>query len=248
VAIVRDLLIDGLVDIGAYAPGDPVPAPDIERALRLLQGQIDSWAADRLTLSVQSRLAVTWPSSTDSQTIGPSGDIVAQRPVWINQLNYVIPGSSPAVEVPIGAMDQDSYAAQTIKDLSSSLPTAFFYQTSIDTVLGTITLWPVPNQALTLYLYAPQAVTVPVSLTDVLIGPPGYYEAFLYQFEERALHTFGIKDESILNRVLTLSTQAYARMKRPNNDPGLLGVDAALAPSTGGGYNILSDVTSGFTR
>ena len=48
-----------------------------------------------------------------------------------NTLNYLIPGSSPAVEVPIGQMDEDAYAALSIKALPSALPIQSFYQTNL---------------------------------------------------------------------------------------------------------------------
>jgi hypothetical protein len=214
-----------------------------------LQNQIDSWAAEEYTLSIQTRFAITWPGGSAEQTIGPTGgDITTQRPVWINQINYVVPGSSPAVEVVIAPMDQASYAAESIKDMTSALPLSYFYQTSIDTVLGSITLWPVPNQTLTLYLYAPKAVTVPVTLDDILIGPPGYAEGFLYNLEERLLHPFSVANPAIVTRVLSLSASAMDRVKRPNTVPVIMGVDAALVPNAGGAYNVLSDSNSGFSR
>ncbi len=248
-ATVRAIITDALSDIGATAQNETPDAATAQRCLRAFQNQIDSWAAEELTLSIQSRTAITWPASTTSQTIGPSGgNITAQRPVWINQINYVVPGSSPAVEVVLAPMDIDSYAAQSIKALTSALPLSYFYQTSIDTILGTLILWPVPNQELTLYLYAPQAVTVPVTLDDVLLGPPGYQEAFLYNLEERLLHPFSVANPAIVSRVLQLSASAMDRMKRPNTVPSLMGVDAALVPSSGGAYNVLTDTQSGFSR
>ena len=245
-ATVQAIITDALLEIGVIAANESPDAATTQTALRYFQRQIDSWAADQLTLSVQSRLSISWPGSTSSRTIGPAGaDITAQRPMWIEQLNYVVPGSSPAVEVSIGPMDRDSYAQQSIKALTSQYPLAFFYQTAIDTVLGSITLWPVPNQSLTLYLYAPQAVTVPVTISDVLLGPAGYQEAFLYQLAIRLLSPFG-KNPQDVPMLPGMAAEAYARMKRPNNDPSLLGVDAALVPSTGGAYNILTDVGTAY--
>src|SRR5215510_3276845 len=131
-------------------------------ALARIQKMIDAWQADRLTLSLQAQTAITWPTSTSTQTIGPAGaDITLQRPVWIDTLNYVVPSSSPAVTVPIGPMSRDQYAALSIQELQSGLPTLYFYQTSLDTVLGTLFLWPQPNQQLTLQMYTPQGIDVP---------------------------------------------------------------------------------------
>ncbi len=136
-------------------------------------------------------------------------------------------------------MDQASYAAESIKDMTSALPLSYFYQTSIDTILGTLTLWPVPNQTLTLYLYAPQAVTVPVTLDDVLLGPPGYQEAFLYALALRLCRPFGV---AVSQDLVQLAANAWTTMTRPNVKPGLLGTDPALtAWSSTSTYNVLSN-------
>ena len=240
-ATVRGICTDALREIGVLGEDEVMSAAQGQFALLRFQNQIDAWAADRLTLSVQSRTSITWPTSTSTQTIGPSGDIDTQRPVWINNLTYVIPGTAPEVEVIMAPMDQDSYAVQSIKALQSQLPLQFFYQTSIDTVLGSLYLWPQPAQELTLYLYAPQAVTVPVTLDDTLLGPPGYQDAFMYQLAKRLCRPFG---RPVTPDLLQDAREAWAVMKRPNVEPGLVSVDAALTLGKQSGYNILSDSQS----
>lgn len=241
-ATVRSIGTDALTEIGVLGEGEVMTPAQGALVLLRFQNQIDAWAADRLTLSVQSQVAMTWPASTSTQTIGPGGDINTQRPVWINTLTYVIPGTSPAVESePLGPMDADSYAAQSIKALSSQLPQQYFYQTSIDTVLGSIYLWPQPDQELTMYLYAPQAVGVPTSLNSILLGPPGYQDAFMYDLARRLCRPFGRPWTPDLEKD---ATRAMANMKRPNVAPGLLGVDAALTIGSMAGYNVLTDNSS----
>src|SRR5678815_4787158 len=140
------------------------------RDRRRFQNQIDSWQADRLTLSLLNRTVYTLTSGTSSVTIGPSGaDITAQRPVWVSQVNYIIPGTSPAVETPMAPLNEDQYAAITIKGLSSSLPQQYFYQTNISAALGTFFFWPTVSQNVQIAIYAPNGVTVPVDLDTCLL-------------------------------------------------------------------------------
>jgi hypothetical protein len=238
-SVVRDLVTDALTEIGAVSPGESVEASWAQIALQRFQNQIDAWAADRLTLSVQLRTLFTLTSGVSTVTLGPAGaDVTMGRPVWINTLNYIIPGSSPAIEVLMAPMDDDSYAGQTIKGLQSALPTQYFYQTAIDTVLGSLFIWPQVTQNIQLALYSPQAVGVPATLDDAIEGPPGYREAFLYQLAMRLCTPFGRQVPPLLPE---LATQALATMKRPNVDPGLLGVDPALRPAGGNTYNVYSD-------
>ncbi len=241
---VRSIITDALTEIGAYGVGEVPSGSDMELGLRRFQNQIDAWAADRLTLSVQSRTAITWPAATSTRTIGPGGQIDTQRPVWINQMTYVNPGSTPTVEVVMGPMDDQSYALQSIKGLQSGLPRQYFYQTSIDTLLGSLFIWPQPTGSITLYLYAPQAVGVPTGFDDILLGPPGYQDAFMYALAERLLVPFAIGNPAVVAMVQSAAQRSMMVMKRPNVDPGLLGVDAALTLGTSAGYNILTDSQS----
>jgi hypothetical protein len=238
-AIVRALISDALMEIGALADGEPLSASAAQLGLLRLQNQIDAWTADRLTLSVQLRTVFSVAPGVSTITLGPVGaDVTMGRPVWINTLNYIIPGSSPAIEVLMAPMDEDSYAAQTIKSLQSNLPVQYFYQTNIDTVLGSLFIWPRITQTVQFALYSPQAVGVPATLDDVLIGPPGYAEAFMYQLALRLCNPFG---RPIPPSLSEMAREATATMKRPNVDPGLLGMDPAVSAGVGSGYNILSD-------
>lgn len=242
-ATAQAIITDALTELGVLEPGETLTSDMAALGLLRFQNQLDAWQADRLTLSVQSRTTFTITSGTSSVTIGPSGaDVTTQRPVWINSLTYIVPGSSPSVEVPIGLLDEDAYAALSIKSLSSALPMQAFYQTNITTTYGTLFLWPTVNQSVGLVLYAPQGVNTPSALTTSVIGPPGYQEAFMYQLALRLCNPFGVAPTQIL---IDLAARAYATLKAQNVDPGILGVDAALVPGLGGGYNVLTDVMSG---
>lgn len=239
-AFVEDIIADALIEIGVLQASE-VPQPgDAQLALRRFQNQIDAWAADRLTLSVQQRTSFVLLSGTSTVTLGPVGATVTMaRPVWINAINYEIPGSSPAVEVPIAIMDEDSYASLSIKFLQSALPTQAFYNTRVQGILGDLFFWPQVTQNVTIDLYTPQAVTVPVSLNTILLGPPGYADAFMYQLAIRLCQPFGV---AVTPQLQDMATKAFANMKRANVTPGLLGMDAALSfTSNNGTYNVLSN-------
>ncbi len=238
---VRSIITDALIEIGVLSDGEVPSASLAQLGLRRFQQQIDTWAADRLTLSLLLRTPFTLPSNTNTITIGPGGTVNIQRPTWVNALNYVVPGTVPAVEEALGPMDADSYANLSIKGLTNALPTLYFYQTNLTDALGSLFVWPTPIQNITLVLYAPQSVGVPATLDDLMQGPVGYAEAFMYQLAVRLCTPLGRVPPALLPG---LATQAYARMKRVNVQPGLLGVDQALVPSIGAGYNVLTDNTN----
>jgi hypothetical protein len=106
-------------------------------------------------------------------------------------------------------------------------------------------LWPQVTQDVEIAIYAPQAITVPATLDTDLIGPPGYRDAFLYGLALRLMTPLAVAADSVplLIGPDGLAARAWTTMTRPNITPGVLTVDAALVPSAGAGYNILSDVT-----
>ena len=238
-ALVQTIISDALMEIGVLAPGETMTSADAALGLRRLRMQIDAWAADRLTLSLQLRTVFTLVSGSSSVQVGVGQTVNIVRPVWVNSLNYIIPGTNPGVESPIGLMDEDAYAAISIKQLSSALPMQAFYQTNLADAFGTLFFWPRVSQNVDIALYTPQAVEVPAGLTTDLIGPPGYQDAFLYQLAIRLCTPFGVPPPPLL---LDMATKAFMTMKRPNVSPGILGIDAALVPNMGAGYNVLSDV------
>lgn len=244
-AIVRDIIRDALTEIGALGIDEPMSAPAAQLGLLRLQNQLDAWAADRLTIFNFTRVLFTLTSGTSTITIGPTGDVVTvgPRPNSISGINYVIPGTSPAVETPMGPMDDDSYMNNTIKGLSSSLPTQWWYNEDVPD--GGLIFWPVVTQNVQLAIYYPATVGIPADLDTVLIGPQGYQESFLYQLALRLCTPYSRPVPALLPQ---MAAEAYARIKRGNTQPGLLGTDQALHPTYGGAYNILNDTSGAPSR
>lgn len=238
---VRSIVTDALLEIGVLEAGESPTAESLALGLRRVRGMIDSWAADRLTLSLQKRTTFTWPSATSTVQVGRGQTCDMDRPVWLNAVTYVIPGSAPPIEVPVGILDEDSFASLTIKELVSALPTLCFYQTNRDDQNGTLFAWPRITQNVTLVLYTPQATAVPATLDSVLQGPPGYSDAFLYQLALRLCSPLGVTVPALLPR---MAAAAFENMKKPNVSPGTLSIDPALVPGLGAGFNVLTGTTS----
>ncbi len=247
-ASVLDICTAAAQEIGAIGQGEVLSSADAAVCLQRLQYQLDAWQADALTLAVNAQLTYTIPGSTNTFAIGPTGDIVAQRPVYLEAMTYVVPGSSPEVETIMAPMNDDQYDVLSIKSLSSSLPTQYYYNTSFTSLNGSLFVWPTPSQDVKVYVYVKQGAGVPVALSDTIQGPAGYLEAFVYQLALRLMTPFSKKPEDVplLVGPQGMANQALARIKRANLQPGLLGVDAALVPSAGGAYNILNDTNTGY--
>src|SRR5450759_4648250 len=112
-ATVRDLVTDAYMEIGVLGPGESVGADLGALGLLRFQQANDARQADRLSLAVFSRVTGTLVSGTSTVTIGPGGTVTTTpvtttAPMFLDHVAYLVPGSSPAIEVPIGQMDRDT--------------------------------------------------------------------------------------------------------------------------------------------
>ncbi len=234
------IITDAMVEIGAYASGDTIAPVHEQLGLLRFQNQLDAWQADYLSLNLQDRVTFSLTSGTSTFTIGATGNLVTTRPVYVEGVNYIIPGTTPTTEVPMASMDDDQYMAISQKSLSSSLPQMFYYNATMP--YGTMFVWPTVSQTVVLALYLNHGIDVPAALTSSVTGPPGYAEAFMYQL---ALRLCGPMARPVPEGLPQMAAAAYGRMRKPNVEPGIMGVDAALMPINGSGFNILTGQTSG---
>ena len=236
------IITDAMVEIGAYAPGDTISS--VHQALGLLrfQNQLDAWQADYVTLNLQDRLTFSLTSGVSSFTIGPSGDLVTTRPSYIEGVNYVIPGTSPATEVPMAELNSDQYLNLSQKALTNSLPMMWYLNATATN--ATMNIYPVVTQTVTLALYLEHGIDIPATIATTVVGPQGYAESFMYNL---ALRLCGPMSRPIPEYLPKLARDSYANMVRPNIEPSLMAVDAALAPNPIGssGFNVLTGQTSG---
>jgi hypothetical protein len=236
----REIIQDALTEINVLADGETMDASMAQLGLLRLQKLIEAWQADRLSIAVSPRVAFTLPSGTSTMTIGSGGDIDAARPDSIDRLNYIVPASTPSVEVPLGKMTDQAYQGLSIKSLTSSLPTLYYFTRTVP--LSTLFFWPTVTQDVSMALYYPTGVQVPTTLDSTLVGPTGFREAILYALAKRLCRPFA---KQITQDLLDDARESFAVMARPNNNPGVLSVDQALMPYGGPGYNIYSDTNSG---
>jgi hypothetical protein len=144
------------------------------------------------------------------------------------------------VEIPRAVITDDAYQAIQIKNLSNSLFTVVYYNsTSTNSPFGTVFLWPRPDTAANqLVLYLQSAfVTFAALLTDYdWPDNPGYAEALQYQLDLRLAPAYG---QQASPEIVELARETFGCIKRANNKLVDLPTDAhVLAWSRRSGYNI----------
>lgn len=166
-------------ELGALAGGEQLSSDDQAWALQKLQRLIDRYNA-RLPMIYNVNFTLfTLGAGANPTTIGPGGIFdVNQRPVTIESIGLILAGT-PGVELPLNRRDQDWWANNRIKGLTSTLPTDFYY--SPDWPLGSIYFWPVPTASHQVNIETRQVLSEYTSYAQTFSMPPAYWDAIVYE-------------------------------------------------------------------
>jgi hypothetical protein len=235
----RTLITNALIELGVLADGEVPSAAMLSLGLATLNRMLDAWNTERLLLPVQTRSSYTLTASLASPTIGPTGTFSASRPMAIEQMGVMPVGST--VELPVLPMTRGEYAAITLKTLTMDWPLRYLYEPG--TPNGTITFYPIPTTAATLYLYVLTALASFATYDTAYTFQPGYYEALHFNLALRCMRPFGVKfDGPDLALLIDQAGTAKGSIKRQNEVPLNLPIDVAVLGSGAGGmYDIYSD-------
>lgn len=169
-------------EIGALAPGEIPSNEDQAWILQKLQRLIDRYNAREVMIyNVNFTLFTLNPPSTPlaPTTIGPGGDFdVNQRPVVIESIGLILAGT-PGVELPLNRRDQDWWANNRIKGLTSTLPTDYYY--SPDWPLGQIFFWPVPTASHQVNVQSRLVLGEYTAFDQSFTMPPAYWDLIVYE-------------------------------------------------------------------
>lgn len=240
-----ELARKALRTINAAPRAGEVSPEDLNIAFEAANDMLDAWAAKRLTIfQVQRKVypGVTGKGSpSNPYTIGPGGDFDQPRPLWIPNAECQVNTTTPPFEFPLNILKDDDWARTSIKALASSLPSDLYYDyrfpvTGIDTGLGQIYLYPVPNggQPISIVLYTPLALArfADRDITDYTF-PPGYAEALRYQLAIRLAIELGYEQPQDLK---DMAATTFGVIQRPNARIPVLRSDQGMAGMAGGGF------------
>ena len=242
-ATANDIVTGAMELLGAYAPGESIPSSDMLMGFRRLNMMMRSWMIQPLTIPVVTRVAFPLTANKggpgNEYTIGPGGDFDTIRPATgFTSVGLLLGGTTPPVEMPRAILTDDGWAGIQVKTLSSPLFTSLYYNPTFTTGLGSINLWPIPDNALhQVVLYFAQQISEFADLTTQYIFSPGYEEAIEYNLAVRLAAPFGM---AISGDVATMAIRSLANIKRANTKLTDLPVDPALTRDQRAGYNIVS--------
>jgi hypothetical protein len=170
-----ELVSSALTELNVVGQGETALAGDSSWALEKLQRLIDRVnAREAMIYNVNFNL-FTLIANHAPHTIGPGGNFqMAQRPVKVVSGAVVITSGGSPIDIPMAVRDDDWWAAQKVKSLTSTFPTSVYY--SPDTPLGSLNFWPIATQQNQVRLETWVNLTQAVDLTTALAMPPAYWD------------------------------------------------------------------------
>lgn len=160
------------------------------------------WGASNQTFNTVASQAV--------YTIGPAGNWNTVRPEYINDPAYA---TYNGTSYPVYSMTQAEYNLITVKTQPQQFPYRYLYVNTFP--LGTITLWPVPNQVTPITLSIGGQLTAVSTPGATISFPPGYAMVFRYKLAVMLMPLFG-KRAADYPDVIKIANDSFADICRAN--------------------------------
>lgn len=193
--------------LGVLAAGETLPSEDSIDALAALNQMVDAWSTQGLMIYASQTQELTWPANQGTRTIGPTGDIVATRPIRLDNRTYFKDSSGNSYG--LTKISEEDFNAISLKTITSTYPEYFFVNYTMPDI--TVSVYPVPTLSLTWEVVSDLESTQPATLFDALSVPPGYLRAFKYNLACEIAPIFGITPLAKVEKIATLSLKSIKK-------------------------------------
>ena len=213
-ATAGDIIKGSLRLIGQLAEGEEPSADTAQDALAAMNQMIDSWNTERLAVYTTETQVFTWPAGADRRTIGPSGDFVGARPVYLEDSTY-FKDTGNGLSYGLKLINQDQYNGISLKSSTSSYPEVLWVEQTFPNT--TLHVYPVPTKPLEWYIVGLKPLAQPAVLATTLAFPPGYLRAFRYNLACELAPEFGVEPSMQVMRIAMTSKRDLKRVNNPDD-------------------------------
>ena len=209
-----DIINGSLRLLGVLAEGETPSSETAQDALSAMNEMIQSWNTERLAVFSTQDQVVTWPASTLSRTLGPTGDIVGLRPVLVDDATYF---RDPANGISYGLklINQQQYNGIAVKTVTSTYPQVMWVNMTYPNI--EMYVYPVPTKVLEFHIVSVQELSQPANLATDLAFPPGYLRAFRYNLACELAPEFGVEPSRQVQRIAMTSKRNLKRINNPDD-------------------------------
>ena len=200
--------------LGVLAEGETPSSETSQDALTALNQMIDSWNTERLAVFSTQDQVETWPPGAISRTFGPTGDIVGNRPVLVDDATYF---RDPASGISYGLklINQQQYNGIAVKTVTSTYPQVLWVNMTYPNI--EMYVYPVPTKVLEFHIVSVQELSQPANLTTTLAFPPGYLRCFRYNLAFEMAPEFGVEPSPQVQRIAMTSKRNLKRINNPDD-------------------------------
>lgn len=230
-ATVLDLITEALVTVKALAAGE-TPGSDMttDGLIRFNEVQ-ESLSLQDLAIYANTFTSVPLQANKRDYAIGPSGDVVAQRPLAAEAITAAYVTYNGA-DFPVEVVALERWAGIVVK-ATPGIPTWAAFDSGWPNT--TLHLWPVPYQAATLTLIQQVPFTAAAGLTTVVDMPPGYRRMLRLMLAWELVTDYPGMTPDQVAKLKADKTDAIALVKG-NNGGGDDVMRSEVASLMGGGY------------
>lgn len=165
----QDIVSGALKKLGIVRKNESLDANESSDALTVLNDMLASWSNDSLFITSRALESFTLTTGVSTYTIGVGGAFNTARPLFIKSAFLRQSG----VDYEMTIIDDAEFDTTiSVKTIQSTIPTILSYDNAYP--LGTLSIWPVPSAANSIYLLSEKAITQLAALTTTFDMPPGW--------------------------------------------------------------------------
>lgn len=218
------IITDALKEICVLADEETPSASMADDAFRALNRMMEKWSNDQSFAYVANTrsMALTGQSSF---TIGPTGDVVANRPIRIETATVDRSG----ITYPVNVVDNQKWDAISYKGVNGANTAIVYYEALMPD--GVVHIWPVATGC-TLNLRVIDIVNTFPSLATVLSMPPGYEEALIKNLAVNIAPQYA--DATLSKLTMMAARSSMKAIQNTNNIVPTMDIDGTLTNRNGG--------------
>jgi hypothetical protein len=219
------IITDALGEIGVIGEGETPNANMVALGLRVLNRMLDSLSNNSswgYFVSTES-YALTGQAFF---TIGPTGDVVAPRPIAIETATVVVNG----ITYPVKVIDNERYDILTYKALTGAYTAAIYYEPTYPN--GTVYCYPICSDA-TLNMRVSESVKQFANELVQIDMPEGYEDAIVLNLATRLARSYG---REVSKDLKMDAIKAMKAVTKTNTVIPTLELPEAVMGKSGGSY------------
>ncbi len=214
----REMIASSLRLIGVLASNEVATSEEANDALNSLNQMLSSWSTENLTIFQKVRDEFALVAATGTYTWGTGGDFNSSRPIEVISANLELQGTDPQ-EIPLKILTTREYAALSLKETTSTIPQAVYFDGTYP--LQNVTFYPVPSAVENAVFYSLKPFTV-LTLSTELSYPQGYEKAIRYNLAIDLAPEYGRQPDAL---IMQQAMDTKAQIKRKNMQTPIMTTD-----------------------